>query len=309
MRGVAQENGPDAPGFGRRLGGWVVDLALQLTLTSLVVWLTYAGVLDSVRSTTGLLTTTWRDLLSFDGDARRTATTALISVGEDVQLTAAMGLVAVVLICIAYFAFCASLFGRTVGMMASGTRIVDAGTGGRPSASKTIVWATVRAVTDIGLYTVAWLLPLFGLFLAGVVAWAVSVLVVVGNGLAAFGGSHRTIVDQVSGIRIVRDRLVADLAGRTGTAVTGAVAGAAQAIPAERLEHARTVGNQWAGTAADASRQAADVSRRAASHGADVSKRAASQGLDVSRRAASQGLERGHELGANLRGWADRHRR
>lgn len=292
-----------APRFGRRLAGWTIDLVLQLVLAKAVLWVTYAQILDTLHSVTGLTALTWQDLLSFDGDLSETTMAAGASIAAELQLTAAIGLGSILLASITYFTVSAAVAGRTVGMALTGTRIVPART--QPSrlpVGRALGWATARAITDIGLYTLAWLLPLFGAFLLGVLVWAVSVAVVLGNGLFALRPDGLTLVDRMTGVRLVPDVLMSELAGRAASAAGQAATTVSGAIPTDRLAQARQTGEEWS---AQARRTSEQWSAQARQTGAERGR----QAVDASRRVAEQGWRRGRELGSDLRQQIDRRRR
>jgi uncharacterized RDD family membrane protein YckC len=96
--------------------------------------------------------------------------------------------------------------GRTLGKATMDLRVRAAiGTGRGPGAARAFRRALLTTAGGTGLYCLAWILLLEGLFLFAVATWLLAVAVFTATSLPAlFGGRRRTLADLLAGTTVVR---------------------------------------------------------------------------------------------------------
>lgn len=293
-------HGPGAPADAapraRRLAAGGIDAALLLgvaILLGMMTWGRLNGVLGDglwgrALSATG-------GLLLSGGDVKGAAADFGMGIWQDIVNAITQALLLLVLIELLYRFAAERLTGRTLGKVVLDLRVESAGPGGPRAFRRALV--TTAGCT--GLYCVAWVLLLQGLFLFSLLTWLAAVGVFVANGLPALAGARR--------------RTLADLAGGTAVVPAGGYRRAAKA--ARQGAGAAWTGTQAAGRAVrgNAGRLAQDDRvRRAlesgqARHVQDLGRQSAARvrgamGGERARRAQEAAAEAGKRIGGRLRG-------
>ncbi|WP_212832051.1 RDD family protein [Catellatospora sp. TT07R-123] len=242
QRGADQTAQADeVPTARRRVAGWLIDYLIVVLLGVVLVVLATVFVIDNAVNTA----------LSTAVDAGSQAvSTHHVSVGGLVVGVTWPVLVAVLLIPFLQFTYLAGMLawgGRSVGKAVTDVRVVPvAAQLTRLRPSHVVARALLTAMLDTGIVSVAFVVFVNSPLL-GVLVWAVAVVAFWGNLLAAFGRRRRTVVDLISGTRVVRTRMYAALA-----------AGAAD-LARRAAEAAVTAGRQTSGLAVAAGQVTVDL--------------------------------------------------
>ncbi len=287
------------PPRGKLLAAWVIDFAVVAIAAWVVGWATYSLIIDSLRSVSDIGSIGISNLLSSHGDWQQFGVDAGTDELRNIRLYAVAGLAGVVVIAAGYFWASAAFANRTLGMAVVDLRLAQASaTSAEPGRIRSLSWAFLRAMTDIGLFAAACVAPMFGAFATAFVLWLVAVVWLAINGFAALT-SGRSIVDRLGAVVLVPAQGYAAAAqvarAAAGAAATQAqnLAGQAQTVAGQIRENTPERVQQSVATAGSVGRLAADRTRQAiesdrAAQAADASKRAAKAGLriagDVKRR-------------------------
>lgn len=239
-----------APRF-RRLMAWGIDTALLWVVAVLLGMMTWGRLQSYVAedlpqkalAATG-------GLLFSGGDVEKAATDFGAGVWGTFTSAVYQALALLVLVELLYQFVAQTWAGRTLGKAVMDIRVRAAATGDarKPGKAGAFRRALVTTAGGTGLYCLAWVVLLEGMFFAAVLVWLFAVVVFVANSLPAlFGGRRRTLADMLAGTAVVR-------AGVYQRAVAAAVQGAGRAWD----------GTQAAGRAVrDAARQNLGQSERA----------------------------------------------
>ncbi|MER6810051.1 RDD family protein [Spirillospora sp. NPDC000708] len=182
--------------------------------------------------------------------------------------------------------------GRTAGKAAMDLRVRHASAEAGPGKGRALRRALLTTASGTGLYALAWVLLLEGLFFFAVLLWTLAVLAFLANSLPALAGRRRrTLADLVGGTVVMRAGAYrrAAAAARQGAVIAwdgaqaaGQVVGQAardnaarlaqhervqQAIESERAERLRELGRQSAGklrevAASERAQQVQDAGKR-----------------------------------------------
>ncbi|QKG24091.1 RDD family protein [Actinomadura verrucosospora] len=182
--------------------------------------------------------------------------------------------------------------GRTAGKAAMDLRVRHASADAGPGKGRAMRRALLTTASGTGLYALAWVLLLEGLFFFAVLLWALAILAFLANSLPALAGRRRrTLADLLAGTVVMRAGAYrrAAAAARQGAVIAwdgaqaaGQVVGQAardnaarlaqhervqQAIESERAERLRELGRQSAGklreaAASERAQQVQDAGKR-----------------------------------------------
>ncbi|WP_344955969.1 RDD family protein [Actinomadura miaoliensis] len=237
---VEPGGGSAAPRF-RRLVAWGIDTALLCVVAVLLGMMTWGRLHAYVAEDLPQKALTATGGLLFSGGDVQKATTDF-GAGVWGTFTSAVyqALGLLVLVELLYQFVAQTWTGRTLGKAVMDIRVrVAAGEARKPGKGRAFRRAVVTTAGGTGLYCLAWIVLLEGLFFAALLVWLLAVFVFVANSLPAMlGGRRRTLADRLAGTAVVR-------AGTYQRAVAAAVQGA---------------GRAWDGTQA-AGRVARDVAR------------------------------------------------
>lgn len=286
---------PPAPEYpagisvGKRLGAWAVDFAVLAVVASCIGWATYSLIVDSLRSYTDMGSIGVSNFVSHQGDWLQMGTDAGMDVLRNIRLYALVGLIAVLLVATAYYWLSTAKANRTLGMAVLDVRLVRAGDPSMgPGWTHSLLWALLRAVTDIGVFAAACVAMMFGSFVASFLLWIVSVTWLLFNGLTALK-SGRSVVDRIGHVVMVSASGYA-AAGRIARSAAGSAAMQAQNLAGqaqgfagqlqvnrpERVQQTFTAAGQVGKQAVDRTRQAMESER--AAQAAEAGRRAATVG-------------------------------
>ncbi|WP_165502921.1 RDD family protein [Actinomadura fibrosa] len=277
---------------GRRLGAWGVDTALLVAVAGLLAAMTWgrlhALLVDDLWWKA--LTATGGLLLS-GGDAQQAAEDFGAGVWATISSDIQQALLLLVLAELLYHFAAQAWAGRTLGKAALDLR-VDAANDTGLGKAQAFRRALVTTAGGTGLYCLAWVLLLEGLFFLSLVVWFAALAVFVANSAPALiGRRRRTLADLVAGTAVVRAgayRRAAELAVQgagmawDGTQAAGQVAGQAvrenaarlaqaeqmrRALESEQARRLQDLGRQSAGKVRDAmtgerSQQVQDMGKR-----------------------------------------------
>lgn len=274
---------------GKLVGAWAIDFAVLAAIAVAIAWATYSLIIDSLRSLTDLGSIGLSNVLSGSGDWLDVGTNAGMDVLRNVRFYAAGGLVAVLVVAAAYYWLSAALASRTLGMTVVDVRLGCASDpDARPGWSHSLLWAVVRAVTDIGVFAAACAAPMFGAYVLAFLLWVVSVAWLLVNGLAAMR-TGRSIVDRAGGLVAVPAAAYANAVrvarGAAGSAAVQAqqfaqqaqrTAGQLHANGPERVQQTVAAAGRVSRQTVDRARQAMEAER--AAQAAEAGRKAATAG-------------------------------
>ncbi|WP_160573481.1 RDD family protein [Actinomadura physcomitrii] len=290
-----QPPGPESEAAppGRRLLAWSIDTGILLVVALLLGAMTWGRLQSYV--TEDLPHKAWSagvELLLSGGSVKKAAGEFGAGVWDTFVATVEQGLLLLVLAeLLLQFAGTAWL-GRTAGKAVMDLRVGHSAVPAKPGKARAARRALVTTASGTGLYALAWVLLLEGLFFLSVLLWVLAVALFVANSLPALvGRRRRTLADLVGGTVVVRaggyQRAVA--AARQGAVVAwdgaqaaGQVARQAardnaarlaqhdrvrQAIESERAERLRELGRASAGklreaVASERAQQVQDAGKR-----------------------------------------------
>ncbi|MCO5995470.1 RDD family protein [Actinoallomurus rhizosphaericola] len=254
----------------RRLAAWAVDTLLlwgAAVLLAVVTWGRLHGQLvddlpfKAVSAAGGLLVS--------GGDVHKAAADFGTGLWDTFASDVEQALVLLVVIQLLYQFALNAWLGRTLGKAAADLRVrTVAGDGSRPGMASAFRRALVTTAGGTGLYCLAWILLLEGLFLFALAAWLLAVAVFVATGLPALFGGRRTLADLLAGTTVVRAHTYQRVAAtaRQGAALArdGAQAAGQAARDAAREQAARLAQTDALRRALDSQRahQARDMGRR-----------------------------------------------
>ncbi|WUI03645.1 RDD family protein [Spirillospora sp. NBC_00431] len=253
---------------GRRLAAWGIDTGLLAGAAVLLGVMTW-GRLNGIRED-GLWGRVWSavwGLLLSGGDVQGAAEDFGVSIWRTIVGDIQQALFLLVLIEFLH-QFAGQLFaGRTAGKAVLDLRVENA----RTAKSVALRRALTTTAGGTGLYCLAWVLLLHGVFFLAVLTWMLAVGVLVANSVPVlFGGRRRTLADMVAGTVVVPGHgyrraagYAAHGAGRAwaGTRSAGQAAGHAVRDQAARLNAEDRVRRAMD---SDRARQAQELGRRSA---------------------------------------------
>jgi hypothetical protein len=274
----------------KRLCAWLIDFAVLAVMAVGVMWATYTVMLESLHSIADVGSIGVTRFMSSHGDWQKFGTDAGIDLLHNMRFYAACGLGTVVLLAATYYWLSTAVTNRTLGLAVVDLRLgraADPSVG--PGWSHSLVWAMLRAVTDIGIFVAACVAPMFGAFALAAVLWILSVTWLLASGLIA-ARSGRSLVDRLGAVVLVpagsyaAAARVARTAAGTASIQVQNLAGQAKGI-AGQVRATGPVRVQSTVAATDKVRQlAADRARQA------VNSDQAARAVDTGRRAAKAGL-------------------
>ncbi|MFI0370098.1 RDD family protein [Actinomadura sp. 1N219] len=305
----AAEEPAAAPG--RRLAAWGIDAAAVAVAAFFLGVMTW-GRLNSILKD-GLwdevLGSIWGLLLS-GGDIERAVEEFGASVWGSVVGAVQQALILLVLIEFAHQFAGQALAGRTLGKTVLDLRVENARPATKAKASVPLVLrrAAVTTAGGTGLYCIAWIFLLHGVFVVAVLTWMLAVAIFVANSVPALFGDRRTLADQAAGT-VVRPaqsvRRAAEMArhgaGRAwaGTQSAGQAAGHAVRDQTARLNADDRMRRAME---SDRARQAQERARQAQEHAQELSRRSAAKMRDaVQGERARQLQDKGKRLGGRLK--------
>ncbi|KAB2371670.1 RDD family protein [Actinomadura montaniterrae] len=278
---------------GRRLLAWSIDSGILLVVALLLAAMTWGRLQSYVAE--DLPHKAWSagiELLLSGGSVQKAAGELGAGVWGSFVAIVEQGLLLLVLAeLLLQFAGTAWL-GRSVGKAAMDLRVGHSAVPAKPGKARAARRALVTTASGSGLYALAWVLLLEGLFFFAVLLWLLAIAVFLANSLPALvGRRRRTLADLVGGTVVVRaggyQRAVA--AARQGAVVAwdgaqaaGQVAGQAardnaarlaqhdrvrQAIESDQARRLQELGRQSAGklrevAASERAQQVQDAGKR-----------------------------------------------
>jgi hypothetical protein len=264
----APEEPPAAAPRGRRLAAWGIDtcvLAGAAILLGMMTWGRLNGLLgdglwgDALTATGGLLLS--------GGDIQQAAEDFGMGLWNKVVSAIEQALLLLILIEFLHQFAGQAFAGRTVGKAVLDLRVENA----RSAKSRAFRRSLVTTAGGTGLYCIAWILLLHGLFFFSLVMWLAAVAVFLANSVPAlFGARRRTFADLAAGTALTRAdgyRRAAEAAKQgaaiawDGTQAAGQVAGQAVRDNAARLAQAESMQRALQ---SDRARQVQDLGRRSA---------------------------------------------
>ncbi|GAA4225492.1 hypothetical protein GCM10022254_07430 [Actinomadura meridiana] len=266
---------------GRRFAAWSIDataLAVVAFFLGVMTWGRLNGILND-----GLwdqvLSGIWGLLLS-GGDIEAAAENFGMSIWHSVVGAIEQALILLVLVEFLHQFAGQALAGRTLGKTVLDLRVgnVQPAMKVKPAVSRVLRRAALTTAGGTGLYCVAWILLLHGMFFVAVLAWMTAVSVFVANSVPALFGARRTLADRAAGTVVVPAhtyRRAAEFARQgAGRAWAGTQAAgyavrdqAARLATEDRMRQAQDLGRRSAAKMRDAAqgeraRQAQDVGKR-----------------------------------------------
>ncbi|GAA2626201.1 RDD family protein [Actinomadura fulvescens] len=286
---------------GRRLLAWSVDTAALVVVAVLLGSMTWGRLQAYVAE--DLPSKAWSagaTLLLSGGNVEKAATEFGAGVWGTFVGNIEQALLLLVLAELLHQAVGLALGGRTIGKAVMDLRVRHADReDAKPGVSRSVRRALATTASGTGLYALAWILLLEGLYFFAVLLWLVAVAAFLANSVPALVGSQR--------------RTFADLAA--GTVV----------VPAHSYERAVAAARQGAVRAWDGAQNAGQIARENAARGAqaervqqalesdrarrlqELGRRAGRQSADKVREAASservqQVQDAGRRLGGRIKG-------
>lgn len=274
---------------GKRITAWAVDFVVLLVAAGGIAWATYSLIIDSLRSITDMGSIGVSNFLSNHSDWVQLGTDAGMDVLRNVRFYAAGGLIAVLVVATVYYWLSTALTNRTLGMAVADVRLgraVDPSSG--PGWTHSLLWAALRAISDIGIFAAACAAPMFGAFGLAFVLWVVSVAWLLFSGLTALR-SGRSLVERIGAVVLVPTagyataaRIARGAAGSTANQAQSfagqaqGVAGQVRINSPERVQQTFTAASEVGRQAVDRTRQAMESERVA--QAAEAGRRAATAG-------------------------------
>ncbi|TDD58102.1 hypothetical protein E1293_47160, partial [Actinomadura darangshiensis] len=280
---------------GRRLAAWGLDTAVLAGAAILLGMMTWGrlngllgdGLWGNALSATG-------GLLLSGGDVQQAAEDFGTGLWNKIVGAIEQALVLLILIEFAHQFAGQALAGRTIGKAALDLRV----DGAKSAKSRALRRSLATTAGGTGLYCIACIFLLNGLFFLSLVTWLAAVAVFLANSAPALiGARRRTLADLVAGTALVRAegyRRAAEAARQgaviawDGTQAAGQVAGQAVRDNAARLAQAESMQRALQ---SERARQVQDMGRRSA---------ARVQGAMQGERAQQAG-EMGKRLGGRLK--------
>ncbi|MGH3240573.1 MAG: hypothetical protein ACRDNL_09335 [Spirillospora sp.] len=291
---------------GRRFAAWGIDtglLAGAAVLLSVMTWGRLNGILQD-----GLWGQVWSavwGLLLSGGDVQGAAEDFGLSIWRTVVSDIQQALLLLVLIEFLHQFAGQAFAGRTAGKAVLDLRVENA----RTAKSVALRRALTTTAGGTGLYCLAWILLLHGVFFLALLTWTLAVGVLVANSVPVlFGGRRRTLADVVAGTVVVpasgyrrAAEYAAHGAGRAwaGTRSTGQAAGHAVRDQAARLNAEDRVRRAME---SDRARQAQQRAQEGARQAQELGRRSAAKMRDAAQSERAQQLQdKGKRLGGRLK--------
>lgn len=193
----------------RRLTAWGVDTLLlwgAAVLLALMTWGRLHGQLVDDLPSKALGAA--GGLLLSGGDVGKAATDVGTGLWDTFVSDVVQALVLLVAIQLLYQFATHAWLGRTLGKATMDLRVrTVAGDDRGPGMARAFRRALITTAGGTGLYCLAWILLLEGLFLLALATWMLAVAVFAATSLPAlFGGRRRTLADLLAGTTVVRAR-------------------------------------------------------------------------------------------------------
>lgn len=287
--GPASESAPRA----RRLLAWSIDAGILVGVAALLAGVTWGRLQSYVaEDLPRKALSAGFELLVSGGSVEKAAGELGAGVWGTFVSTVDQALLLLVLAELLHQFVGLAWTGRTAGKAAMDLRVRHASAEAGPGKGRAMRRALITTASGTGLYALAWVLLLEGLFFFAVLLWALAVLAFLANSLPALAGRRRrTLADLVGGTVVMRAGAYrrAAAAARQGAVIAwdgaqaaGQVVGQTardnaarlaqhervqQAIESERAERLRELGRQSAGklrevAASERAQQVQDAGKR-----------------------------------------------
>lgn len=273
----------------KRVIAWVIDFGVLVVAAGAIGWMTYTLTVDSLRSVADMGSIGISNFVSNRGSWAEFATATGMDVLRNVRMFAAGGLGTVLLVATAYFWLSTALTNRTLGMAAADMRLgraSDPAVG--PGWTHSLLWAVLRAITDIGIFAAACAAPMFGAFGLAFALWVVSLTWLLFNGFMA-ARTGTSLNDRLGAVVLVPAAgyanavRVARGAAGAATAQAQTLAGQAQGFAVQMHANSPEPVQQTLSAAGQVGRQAVDRTRQA------MESDRAAQAVEAGRRAVQMG--------------------
>lgn len=269
----ATTDAPAGAPRGRRLLAWSIDSGLLVVVAVLLGGMTWGRLHAYVAQDlpSKALSATGALLLS-GGNVEKAATEFGTGVWDTFVSNIEQALLLLVLAELLHQAVGLALGGRTIGKAVMDLRVRYAGGEDKAGTARSVKRALVTTASGTGLYALAWVLLLEGLYFFAVLLWLVAVAAFLSNSVPALVGSRRrTFADLAAGTVVERARSYerAAAAARQGAARAwdgaqnaGQIAreNATRVVQAERVQQAME---------SDRARRVQELGRRAGRQSAD----------------------------------------
>jgi len=255
--------------MGRRFGAWALDAGIILGVALLLGGMTWGRIHAYLQGLTERAIEAIFDLFITGGDVQADAEKLGTHAWDTVVGYVVQAFVLLVLIEYAYQFGAVAWKGRTVGKVVADLKVSRAdGTQAKIGAGSAARRALVTTATDTGLYALAWIVLLQGLFFFALALWMLAVAAFVANVLPLLvGKERRSLSDQAAGTMVIRARAYQQAAqlARQGAQIAVDGAQAAAVVSAQAARESAQAARERAARLAEHERfvQAQELGKRA----------------------------------------------
>ncbi|WP_243774865.1 RDD family protein [Actinomadura barringtoniae] len=254
--------------MGRRFGAWALDAGIIFGVALLLGGMTWGRIHAYLQGLTERGVEAIFDLFVTGGDVQAAGEKLGTHAWDTVVGYVMQAFMLLVLIEYAYQFGAVAWKGRTVGKVVADLKVTRADGQAKIGAGSAARRALVTTATDTGLYALAWILLLQGLFFLSLALWMVAVAAFVANVVPLLvGRQRRSVGDRVAGTAVVRARAYQQAVqmARQGAQIAVDGAQAAAVVSAQAARESAQAARERAARLAEHERivQAQELGKRA----------------------------------------------